>query len=133
MSATEAPTSSLKAARSRWQSMGGRERGALLDAVRAGRAVDPADAAIAVAVADRELKRLARVGRPARVTLWRMAHGIVAAWFLFWTVPMTLRGYWLGAVLAGAMAVVFGASALFARRRLVRRIGLVKQSRNLNA
>jgi hypothetical protein len=123
----------LKAARSRWKAMGGRERGALLDAVRAGRAAGPGDAAIAVAVADRELKRLARVARPARLRLWRTAHAVAAAWFLFWVVPMTLRGYWLGALLAGAMAVVFGASALFARRRLVRRIGLVQRSRNLNA
>jgi 4-hydroxybenzoate polyprenyltransferase len=110
-----------------------RERGALLDAVRAGRAVDPADAPIAVRLADRELDRLARVARPARMTSWRVVHGLAAALFLFLAVVWATAGGWAGAAVLGALAVVFASSALFARRRLVRRTGLVAQSRNLNA
>jgi hypothetical protein len=113
--------------------MGRRERAAVLDAVRAGAAVDPADAAVAVAVADRELRRLARVGKPFRMRVWRTAHAVAALWFLVLVVPMTLGGYWVGAVLAGLLAVVFGASAVFARKRLARRIGRVQESRNRNA
>ncbi|MDQ1713979.1 MAG: hypothetical protein QOE45_3429 [Frankiaceae bacterium] len=120
-------------ARDRWAAMGRRERGALVDAVRAGRAVDRADAAVAVAFADRELARLARVARPWRLNIWRALHGLAALWFLVLALPQVAAGYWLAAAVCGAFSAVFAASAVLARRRLARRTGLVTRSRNLNA
>jgi hypothetical protein len=113
--------------------MGRRERGAVVDAVRAGRAADPAFADVAVRVADRELDRLARVAGPVRLTVWRVLHGLAAAVFLAWATVYAAGGHRLSAAVFAALGLVFAASALRARRRLARRIELVARARTLNA
>ncbi len=63
--------------------------------MRSGETVDAADAAVAVRIADRELERLARIGRPLAIRLWR-------GWSLFVMVVVTVgavtrftEGRWL--------------------------------------
>jgi hypothetical protein len=123
----------LAAARARWAVLPPRERSRVVGAVRAGRTVDPADAAVAVRVADRELDRLARMDRPLAMRLWR-------GWALLVIVAVTvgaavrfLDRHWLGGLWLLVLGTMVGYSLVTGRKRLERQRAVLRTARAANA
>ena len=99
-----------------------------------GETVGPADAAVAVRIADRELERLAVTARPLRVRIWRGAHVAVVALILVpGAVGRALDGRWLAAAWLTFVAGMILWSLVRGKRRLERQVGLLTRARAGNA
>ena len=113
--------------------MSARQRGALIRAVRRGARVGEEDRPVAAEVARRELLRLTQNVRPGRVLVFRVLQGLAAVFLAVVAVSAARNDDPLPAVLYGAAAVVFGSSALLARRRLDRQVARLARALEVNS
>ncbi|HVF04613.1 MAG TPA: hypothetical protein VNA20_07235 [Frankiaceae bacterium] len=117
----------------RWEALPARQRGALIRAVRRGDEVSEPDRALAAHIAQRELDRVTNVVRPGRLTVWRVFQALAAVVAALAAVTAVVNGDILPALLYGTGAVLFGTSALLARRRLARQVGRLVAARDANS
>lgn len=122
----------MSSAGEQWRGLPARRRGALVRAVRRGDLVGEPDRALAVAVADSELTRLRGIS-PRRLLVARAVQGAVAALLALVTAVYVSAGRWPAVVAYGAGTVLFGTSALLARRRLDRQVARLELARERNA
>ena len=122
----------MSSAGEQWRGLPARRRGALVRAVRRGDLVGEPDRALAVAVADSELTRLRGIS-PRRLLVARSVQGAVAALLALVTAVYVSAGRWPAVVAYGAGTVLFGTSALLARRRLDRQVARLELARERNA
>ena len=119
--------------RARWESMPARRRGALIRAVRRGDRVGDDDRALAVEIARREIARITRNASPGRVTVLRVLQGVAAVFLVLVTLAaLSVGDGWLAAFYGGG-ALLFGSSALLARRRLDRQVARLARAIEVNA
>lgn len=127
---TEPSPPELKA---RWEALPARQRGALIRAVRRGAQVAEPDRPLAAHLAQREIERVTNVVRPGRLTVWRAFQALAAVVAALATVAAVVSGDVGPALLYGACAVLFGSSALLARRRLDRQVARLTAARDANS